>query len=136
MDYEKLLDKAYENLPDIKESTDRFKLPKVTGHVQGNKTIISNLHQIAQSINRPIAHLFKYLLKELAAPGELKSNGVILGSKISASRINEKIEKYVYNYVICKQCNKPDTKLKKEGTFIFMKCMACGAKTTIKRKKD
>ena len=41
--------------------------------------------------------------------------------------INQKIEKYVKNYVICPVCGKPDTKLIKVDRVLVMKCMACGA---------
>jgi translation initiation factor 2 subunit 2 len=133
-DYEKLVDKAYKQLPETVEQEERFTVPKVRGHIQGNRTIISNFHQIATTLGRKPQHLLKYVLKELAAPGELKKNGVIFGSKMPAGRINEKIEKYVEEFVICKECKKPDTKLLKEGNFVFMKCMACGAKTSVKAK--
>ncbi len=134
MDYKKLLEKAREKLPEKVEKEERFTIPKVVGHVQGNKTIISNFYQIANIIHRKPEHILKFILKELATPGELKKSGIIIGSKVPASRINEKIEKYVEEYVLCKECKKPDTKLQKEGPFLFIKCMACGAKQSIKAK--
>ena len=131
-DYAALLKKAYKALPETVEHEDRFEVPKVTGHVQGNKTIINNFYQISTVLRRTPEHLLKYVLKELATPGELKKNGVIVGAKIPASRINEKIEKYVQKYVLFKECKKPDTNLTKESGFVFMKCMACGAKNTVR----
>lgn len=131
-DYEQMLDKAYASLPEAKVQTTRFEVPKVLGHVQGNSTVISNFNQIVTVLGRKPEHLLKFLLKELATPGELKKNGVILGRKISASVVNGKIERYTDEYVLCKECRKPDTKLTKEGNFMFMKCMACGAKYSVK----
>lgn len=131
-DYEMLLKRGVKNLPEIVVETSRFEVPKVKGHIQGNKTIISNINDIVNSISRPAAHLVKFLLKELATPGELKGNFLVLGTKVSASRINEKINEYVQKYVICPVCKKPDTKLKKEGDFMFISCQACGAKKSIK----
>lgn len=128
MDYEKLLEKAYSDLPERKETAERFEIPKIRGHIQGNKTIVTNFHQIAQFLGRPVDHMLKFILKELATPGTLAKNGVIFGTKIPASRINEKIEKYVEEFVICKECGKPDTKLVKEDKYLFKKCLACGAK--------
>lgn len=130
--YETLLKKVYNSLPEVVQSDVRFEVPKVTGHVQGNRTIINNFHQIADTLRRKPEHILKYILKELATPGELKKNGVIMGTKIPASRINEKIEKYVENYVLCSECKKPDTQLLKDGGFTFIKCQACGAKHTVK----
>ena len=134
MDYEQLLNRARENLPEITEETKRFEIPKVRGHVQGNKTIISNFHQIADTLGRKHDHLLKYVLRELATPGDLKNSALIIGTKVSASRINEKIAQYFKDFVICKECNRPDTKLLKEEKMTFLKCAVCGAKQPVKVK--
>ena len=134
MDYEQLLERARQTLPETAAGNSRFEVPKVRGHIQGNKTIISNFSQIANDIGRPIEHFLKYILKELATPGEIKPTALIIGTKISASRINEKIEQYVREFVLCPECKKPDTKLIKEDKITYLKCTACGAKHTIKIK--
>ena len=134
MDYDKLLKKARESLPEAIHSAERFEIPKVMGHVQGNRTIISNFHQIADVLHRPPEHLLKYVLKQLATPGDLKRAAVIIGSKTSASRINNVIRQYAKEFVFCIECGKPDTKLDKEGNANFMTCMACGAKHPVKAK--
>jgi translation initiation factor 2 subunit 2 len=130
--YKKLLEKARKELPESVLKVERFEIPKVRGHIQGNKTVISNFHQIAAVLHRKPEHLQKYILKELAAPGELKQSALMIGAKLSAARINEKIEQYAREFVICPECKKPDTKLIKEGGTTFMKCMACGAKHPVK----
>lgn len=129
-----MLKKAKKELPEEAKSTERFEIPKVKGHIQGNKTIINNFMQIVDILRRDAQHLLKYLLKELATPGEINKSTLILGTKISATKINEKIEKYAKEFVICKECYKPDTTLVKEGEFTFLKCQACGAKQPVKSK--
>ena len=134
MDYKKLLDKAIEQLPEKVAAHERFEIPKVMGHLQGNKTVISNFAQIADLLGRDINHILKYIQKELATPGEIKQKAVIMGSKVSASRINEKITAYAQEFVICKECGKSDTKIIKEGEFAFIKCTACGARHPVRSK--
>lgn len=135
MDYEKLLEKAIKELPEPNLKSDRFEIPNVKGHIQGNKTIISNFLQIASVLRREVEHILKYILKELAAPGELKKSGsVIIGTRISASRINEKIQQYAKEFVFCPECRKPDTKIIKEDNVTSIKCSACGAKHAVKSK--
>ena len=129
--YEKLLKKAKKELPEVTEATERFEVPKVKGHVEGNKTIVSNFQQIATSLQRKAPHLLKYVLKELATPGEIKQKVVVFGSKVSASRINEKIYQYAETFVFCKECKKPDTKLFKEGNVYYIRCQACGARHSV-----
>ena len=132
MTYEQLLKKGMKELPEVVTESVRFEVPKVRGHIEGNKTIISNFNQIADVLHRPKEHILKFLQKELATPGEFKGALLIFGTKIPASRINEKIDLYVKEYVFCKECNKPDTKLFKEGGFLFIKCQACCAKQSVK----
>jgi translation initiation factor 2 subunit 2 len=134
MEYEKLLDRAMEKLPTRSEEKSRFEMPKVLGHIQGNRTIISNFYQIADAVGRPVEHVLKYILKELATPGELTKSALIIGTKTPASRVNEKISQYVRDFVMCKECDRPDTKLIKEDKMTFMKCSACGARHAVKVK--
>lgn len=132
--YEQLLQTAKEVLPEINEGGERFQIPKVKGHIQGVKTVISNLNQIAGLLGRPIKHLIKYLTRELATTAEQVKQLVIFGSKVSASKINEKIESYANEFVFCRECSKPDTKLSKEGDVYYFKCQACGARYTFTSK--
>ena len=134
LNYEKLLERAKEKLPEVVDTGERFEIPKVRGHSEGNKVIISNFLQIAQTLRRDPRHLLKYILRTLATPGEIKKNFVVFGSKVSAQKINEKIEAYAHEYVFCKECGKPDTKLVKEGAYLFLRCQACGARHSVRSK--
>ena len=131
-DYEALLDKGLKEMPEFVFEKHRFEIPNVRGHVQGNKTIISNFLQIASLFHRKPEHMLKYVLKELAAPGGIRNGQLYLGAKIPASNINEKVRKYANEYVLCGECGKPDTQLEKEKSITFLKCTACGAKNTVK----
>ena len=132
--YEELLKRAKSNLPEIKIGIERFEIPKALGHVQGNKTIISNFSNIVKILNRDQSHLLKYLFRELATPGDIDGQRLILGRKISSNLINAKIQRYAEDFILCKECNKPDTTLFKEDRILKIKCAACGAKHTVKTK--
>ena len=129
-----MLKKGREQLPASVFERERFEIPKVTGHLQGNKTVISNFQQIAGVLRRPIEHILKYLLKELATPGTIRSSNLILATKVPASRVNEKIRQYANDFVLCPDCGKPDTQITKESEFSYLKCQACGAKHPVKSK--
>ena len=135
MEYKRLLKKIREELPKSVFEKERFEIPNIRGHMQGNRTILSNFLQIADILGRKPEHLLKYILKELATPGEIKKSGsVIIGTKVGASRINEKVRQYANEFVLCSECGKPDTKIEKEDKFTFLKCHACGARHPIKAK--
>lgn len=134
-EYEELLEKAYKELPEVSEEEVRFEIPTVKGNIAGNRTIITNLPQIANALRRPIEHLFKFLLRELATTGELKPGEAIFMGKFRSEFLNKKIEKYVKEFVLCAQCKKPDTHLEKEGGVTYLICEACGAKATVRTLK-
>ncbi len=132
--YEQLLKKAKAELPEVKIKTERFEIPKVTGHIQVIKTIITNFSQICDTIRRSQEQLLKFLQRELATPAAIDGPRLVLGRKISSSLINEKLLSFCNDFVICRECHKPDTQLLKEDRVIFLKCTACGAKQPVKGK--
>lgn len=129
-----MLKEARDKLPEPTDTGERFEIPKVRGQIEGTKTIISNFNQIAETIGRPASHLLKYVQRDLATPGTFRKQAVIFGSKIAASKINESIKNYTEQFVICKECGKPESKLNKEGDIYFIKCQACGARYTFTAK--
>jgi len=135
MDYETLLEKAYEKLQKVETATDRFKIPIVETMIQGNQTIIKNFSQISETLRRDPKHLLKYLTRELATPAGLDNVRAIFQSKLPQKLMQQKLESYVKEYVFCKECGQPDTQLIREDRIIFLKCEACGAKASVKAIK-
>jgi translation initiation factor 2 subunit 2 len=131
--YEQMLEKLYKEVKPI-EKGERFEIPKVKGHVEGTKTIITNFSQICDVIRRDKVHVAKYLFKELATPGIIDGERLILNRKLNSAFINEKVESYVNEFVICPECKKPDSELKKEDRVMFLHCLACGAKHAVRTK--
>ena len=132
MDYELMLKKAKKELPKEMVEKERFEIPLIKGHIEGNKTIILNFTQICSALQREPSLLLKYIQRELATPAIIEGGRLVLGRKISSNTVNEKITQFVKDFVICKECGKPDTKLFKEGRVLLLKCMACGAKHPIR----
>ena len=106
--YEEMLDIAMKNLPENVVRKERFEIPKVTGHVQGNKTVITNFKEIISTFRREQAHFLKFLLKELATPGVVDGPRLVLSRKVSSSLINTKINTYANTFVLCATCGKPE----------------------------
>jgi len=129
-DYKSLLEKAYEKIKPI-EAKERFEIPEIESHLEGNKTIISNFVQISAQLRRKPEHVEKFFEKELACQGKIDGNRLILIKKIPQKKLMEKLKVYVEKYVICRECKKPDTELIKEKDFYFIHCLACGAKHSI-----
>ncbi len=134
MEYKKALENVYKHLPNSILKKERFELPEVNSMIQGNKTIILNFNNISNKLHRESQHLLKFLLRELATPGNIEGPRLVMGRKISSKLIKQKIEEYAKIFVLCPDCKKPDTKLIKQDKVLSIKCMACGAKHPIKSK--
>ena len=130
--YEDLLDRAIDQLPPEIFETKRFSVPKAYSVIQGNRTFIQNFKDIAEALNRDPQHLLKFLLRELGTAGNLEGGRAILQGKFTHFLINERIDEYVVKFVMCQECNRPDTKIIREDRIFILKCMACGAKAPLK----
>ena len=132
MDYEKMLEQGMSKLPETAIVTERFEIPKAKGHIQGNKTVITNFNSIVEAFRRDKDHILKFLLRELATPGQLDGPRLVLGRKVSSVLINQKIKQYAGLYVLCSSCGKPDTQIIEKEGVTSIRCSACGAQKKIK----
>ncbi len=132
--YEEMLDEAYKKVKRPENNGERFEIPKIEGHIEGKKTILTNFFNIAEHLRRNPEHFQKFILRELAASGQREGDRLVLNIKIPSEKINQKIEQYAKEFVICRECGKPDTELLKEDRLTFIKCFACGAKHSVRGK--
>jgi translation initiation factor 2 subunit 2 len=130
-DYIKLLDRVYENLPKATGTGERFEIPKVVGIRMGRRTIIQNFGEISSKINRDPYHLLKFLSGEMATAASLDGARAIFQGRFDVQTVTRLLTIYAQRYVICPICNRPDTKIEKEGRYLFLRCEACGARSSI-----
>ena len=114
---------------------DRFKLPKAEVFYEGNTTVIKNFDKISSAINRSPDLILKYLLGGLGTAGELDGVRVVFQGKIPMKTVQEKLKEYIDTYVMCSECNRPDTHLVKQGRTMLIRCDACGAFRSVKSRK-
>jgi translation initiation factor 2 subunit 2 len=131
-EYEKLLKRAMEAVPKDSKGIKRFEVPVAVSEIQGSKTIIRNFGELLSAFRRDAKHLSKFLFKQLATPGDVQGSVLILQRKVPQRMIQEKLEAYAKEYIYCKECGKPDTKLTKEDRVSFIRCEACGAKFPVR----
>jgi translation initiation factor 2 subunit 2 len=130
--YNELLERAFSKLPALSTSKEDFVIPSVDSMVQGSKTIIRNMNAIAEKARRPIADIAKFLGKELSVPVSVEEQRVVLSGRFMSDVLDSKIKKYFDNYVICKECHKPDTHLESAERGLYLVCEACGARYWVK----
>lgn len=124
--YEKLLDRVWNSLPEKLKSMSRYEIPVANTIVEGNQTIIRNFNEIADILNRDSRHILTYLSKELAAPATFDGNRAIIQRVLRGEMINKKIGDYAKEYVLCHECKRPDTKITELSGEKIIRCTACG----------
>jgi len=130
-EYEKMLDEAYAKLPEKKSSDERLEVPKVASFIEGNKTIVKNFKQICDVMRRQPEMLSKYLSRELAAPVDLNGERLIIQRKVLNELIQSKVDAFVKEYVMCKECRKLDTHIENVSGVKMLICEACGARRPV-----
>ncbi|MEE9164592.1 MAG: translation initiation factor IF-2 subunit beta [Thermoplasmata archaeon] len=130
--YEELLEHAKKELPETSPSLERFQVPEAVILLEGQITVLRNFADIADAINRKPKDLFAFLLKELGTSGSLEGRRALFKGRLSADKINKRILSYVDEYVLCAECNRPDTHIVKEGRIAILQCDACGARRSLR----
>jgi len=133
--YEALLRKAYSQVSEPSESTERFTVPEVKAYIEGKTTVFENFGEIADTIRRDRDHLMKFLLGELGTAGKIDGNRAIFNGKFDITLIATLVKNYVEDYVICSECGKPDTRLVKDDRIQLLRCDACGGHRPVRKRK-
>lgn len=132
--YEDLLEKAYEKIPENVKKSSRFETPKVELRIESRNTFITNFNKILNTLNRDRRHFLGIFLKSAGTMGEVRGQQLFLKGQYKEQVLNRLIENYTKIYVLCNICNKPDTQIQREGKKLYLKCTACGAREEIKEK--
>jgi len=126
-DYDSLLNRVRDAIPENIVARERFEVPKAEILYEGKNTIIKNFMDIVKRIDRDPMHVYKYLMRELGTAGNIQGDRLILKGRVSSSLIQNRVDSYIKTYVICYECGSPDTELRKEGRIEILVCKACGA---------
>ena len=133
-DYDKLLEKAYEKIPENVKQSSRFETPKVKLRIESKNSFIINFNKIIYTLNRDKKHFLGVFLRKAGTFGEIRGQQLFIKGRYKEQVLNRLIENYTKMYVLCKICNKPDTEIQKEGKKQYLNCTACGARVEIKEK--
>jgi translation initiation factor 5 len=112
----------------------RYKMPKLLikleGKGNGIKTVLPNLIDVANALERPVDYLFKYFIYEIGVSSKIVGSGktqsfVLMGNHTLT--IKTVLNRFIERYVQCKTCGNPETRISMtKKRIIFMACKACG----------
>lgn len=125
--YEKMLERARVQIPEDIAEEEQFKPPEVKIRGGSGQTVILNWNELVRAANDQEKILLRFLSHQLATHGRVTQGKVEFKGNLSTRKINNLMEEFIEKYVICSECGRPDTKLKKEKKHLLKKCQACGA---------
>jgi translation initiation factor 2 subunit 2 len=134
-DYQALLKRAKEKLPEKVATHERFQIPEANVFLEGKTTVLRNFEDIANAVNRETQHVLAYLLREIGTAGTIDGRRAVFKGRVSPSQIEDRIRGYVETYVLCSECKRPDTRIEKEGRITVLECDACGAHRPVAVRK-
>lgn len=132
MDYDSLLSRARSKVRTV-AAEERLKIPEPETTVMGKTTTIRNFGEIAGIVRRDPKHLAKFLFRELAIPGAIEENRLVLNRAFDREVISKAMKAYYSEFLYCRECGKADTNIIKKDEIMFLKCEACGAERSIKK---
>ncbi|MFT4922889.1 MAG: translation initiation factor 2 subunit 2 [Haloarculaceae archaeon] len=131
MDYDDMLDRGLEETPDIEGSSERFEVPDPEVRQEGNVTVFENFQAVRRKLDRDEDHVMKFLQDELGTSGHIDESGrVRLTGEFNTHRIEEAVDEYTDEFVLCSECGLPDTRLDREQGALILRCEACGARSS------
>jgi translation initiation factor 5 len=115
----------------------RYKMPRLVAKVEGKgngiKTVIANMVDIAKALNRPPTYPTKYFGCELGAQTQFdnKNDRYIVNGDHDAAKLQDLLDGFIRRFVLCQECDNPETILAIKGQRISLTCKACGFVTNI-----
>jgi translation initiation factor 2 subunit 2 len=133
LNYDNLLQRARKQLESINIEHERFVIPELENLIQGKKTLLKNAVQVAKSLKRDVQHLLKFFVKETGVPATCDDAKVVLNGIVNSYKVNLIYNKYIDEFVLCKQCKKPETRIITEKGVLLLKCDACGGINPVRK---
>ncbi len=131
-EYEGLLDRARENIPEDISNRRRWRLPEPQILIEGSNTLFQNFNAVVAMMDRDDNHVYHFIQNELGTSASRDGPRVRFKGRIPPKRIRRTIVNYVNTYIKCNQCGAPDTHFIKEDRTTLLKCQACGATRPVK----
>lgn len=142
-DYIYLLDRIYSSLREKNPALfSRTKMVVPVPNILGagsKKSMWINYAQTLQIIHRQPEHLQAYVNSELNTQTSIDSNiRLIIRGKFTSKNIQSILQKYIVEYVTCKNCHCSETILSKDPItrLYYMDCDVCGASKSVPNIKN
>lgn len=96
------------------------------------KTLWSNFPEMCKAMHRLPDHVYSYVFAELGTTGSVDGTGrLVIKGRFQPKQIEKVVRHYIAEYVSCRTCRSPDTRLVKENRLQFIACEKCNSRRTV-----
>lgn len=105
-------------------------------HSGKRRTSFINFGETCKSLRRTPKHLMAFLLADLNTSGTIDSTGrLVLKGGFLSKQIENLVNRYMEEYVLCHACRSLDTRLVREARLYFVVCDSCTSKSSVANLK-
>lgn len=105
----------------------RYKMQSIMTVYERGHTVLINIMNISHDLNRPMEDILRFLKSKLSTSIIDKNDKIKIKGIVEKDKLQELIFDYIKIYVLCKECNNPETII----TNNKLRCGACGNKSKI-----
>lgn len=140
--YQELLGRVFKTLraqnPALSGDKKKFTMvPPQVARDGSKKTVFANVVDICKRMHRHPDHVIQFLFAELGTIGSVDgSQRLVIRGRFQPKQIENVLRRYITEYVICKTCKRPETKLTKENRIFFVTCEKCGSQRSVSAIKS
>jgi len=122
---------------EIQDSFYRYKMPSIMAKVEGKgngvKTVIVNMTDIGRALGRPASYPCKFFGCELGAQTQLdtKNDRYIVNGSHEGPRLQDMLDVFIKKFVLCQECDNPETTMVVRRETIGLVCKACGNQSKV-----
>jgi translation initiation factor 2 beta subunit (eIF-2beta)/eIF-5 len=115
----------------------RYTMPSLSlsyeGRGNGKKTVLLNLKDVSDALDRPLETIVRYFSIELSAQcrKESDSSRVTINGVFTAEQLLHTLNTYIDTFVLCPKCHLPETLLSIKKDILRHKCKSCGENAPI-----
>jgi len=122
------------NIPSyIDDPSYRYKMPSLVlrteGRLNGVKTKIVNLEDVAKALRIPPTYPLKYMGYELGS--QIHEKDMIINGDFKDSELKKLMDKFIEKYVLCPKCSYPEMIVKVKNGIVTGSCNSCGNKNKL-----
>lgn len=120
---------------DMSDTFYRYKMSHVVtiqeGKNQNTKTIIKNFATICEELKRDPTDIEKFVSYRLNLRVKINKKELVVHGNHSTTSLQNIINDYIRDYVLCKSCGNPETSIYNDKTINALTCSACGSVSKI-----